>query len=169
MTDQVNGFSVRLPAGYRQIRDKAQVRSLIRAGAASNLRLRAVLEQYAGLGDRARVFAYRLGAKGFADNVNILSEPAEGVDTNRIGEVYSQVKPALQGRLGATITGHRVERVAGRKALRVEYRLTVAQRSLRGTQVYLIHQGRALIVTVTQEASSAQAEADLIIDSLRFP
>jgi hypothetical protein len=43
--------------------------------------------------------------------------------------------------------GHKVEMVAGTKALRIEYRLTVAQRKVRGTQIHLVHNRRAVVTT----------------------
>ena len=91
------------------------------------------------------------------------------MDADHIADLYDQVKPVLEAKLGATITGHRLETVAGTKALRVEYRASVAGQPYRGTQVYLIHNGKALITTITQnDANASTADANMIIDSLRF-
>jgi hypothetical protein len=170
VTDALNGFAVTLPAGYRRITDKAQLESVMKTGTTvAGSRYEAVMNQYASVGANARVLAFKLGAADFSDNLNILAGPAEGMDAEHIGDIYDKVRPALAGKLGATITGHKIEMVAGTKALRIEYRLTVAQRSLRGTQIYLIHNGRAVVTTITQnDVAASKPEANMIVGSLRF-
>jgi len=117
--------------------------SLMRASGTTNPRLKAVFDQYALIGKNARVFAFKLDAKGFVDSVNILAVPASaGLGGEHIGNVYGQVKQALESKLGATIIDHRVESVAGTKALSIEYRLPVAQRSVHVRQVYVTHRGK---------------------------
>jgi hypothetical protein len=170
VTDPENGFSVTLPAGYVRITDKAQLDSLMKAASKrAGAKIKAAMAQYGSLGSRARVFAIRIGATDFADNLNILVMPAAGADAEHFGDLYDQLRPTLEKQLGATITGHKVEAVAGTKALRIEYRLPVGQQSVRGTQVYLLHNGRVLVSTITQSAATGSAaEANMIVDSLRF-
>lgn len=168
VTDDVNGFSVRLPTGYTRITDKAMLQSMLKAGTVKDRKLRAVLEQYAPVVERARVFAFKPGTTNFADNVNILAVSPEGMDAEHIGDAYNQVKPVLEEKLGAVITGHRTETVAGTKALRVEYRVKMGPARVRGTQVYLIPKDKLLVVTITQnDVEASSADANMIIDGLR--
>jgi len=169
VTDDVNGFSLTLPDGYVRITDRAQLESLVKAGMAKNPRLKDVLKQYAAMGKSARVFALKHAVEGFADNLNVLAVPAAGLTGERIQDAYMTVKRALEYNLQATIVGHRVEMVAGTRALRVEYRLMIAQRPLHGTQVYLTHGDKLLIVSITQnEVKERTVDANRIIASLRF-
>lgn len=168
MTDDVNGFSVKLPAGYKRIKDKATLRSALKAGLSANPKLKAALDDYAPVVEQARVFAFKVGTTSFADNLNILAVSPDGMDAEHIGDAYAQVRPVLEDGLGATITGHRVVTVAGTQALRVGYRVKLPQGTVQGTQVYLIHNGKLLVVTITQNDKPASAaDADLIIDGLR--
>lgn len=101
-------------------------------------------------------------------SVNILAVSPEGMDAEHIGDAYNQVKPVLEEKLGAVITGHRTETVAGTKALRVEYRVKMGPTRVRGTQVYLIHKDKLLVVTITQnDVEASTADANMIIDGLR--
>ena len=139
VTDDVNRFSVTLPPGYTRITDKAQLEAIMKAGGRADPKYKAILDQYAAVGDRARIYAIKLGDTDFADNLNIIVDTADGMDADHIADLYDGVvKPVLEGKLGATITGHRLETVAGTKALRVEYRAKFAGKSFRGTQVYLV-------------------------------
>jgi hypothetical protein len=169
VTDKVNGFTVTLPADYQRIRNKAQLSSRTRTGAARLSRLKAVMDRYESMGVRARLFAFKVGTRVFADNINIIASPAAGVDADDIGSLYAQVSPSLSGKRGTTITAHRIETVAGTKALRVEYRVRLSKLSVRGTQVYLVHNGKVLITTITQnDVKASTAEANMMIDSLRL-
>jgi len=170
VTDAKSGLSVTLPAGYVRITSKAQLASLVKAGSASSgAKLEAASAQYGSLVDSARIFAIKAGATDSAANLNILVVPAAGVDAAHVADFYDQVQPTLEGQLGATIISHKVETVAGTRALRIEYRLPVGTKSVRGTQVYLVHKDSVLVTTVTQnDAKGSEAEVNLIVDSLRL-
>lgn len=151
VTDAVDGFSVTLPAGYTRITDKAKLRSVVKAGAATaGPRFKALLDQYESALDHQKVTAFKLSTPDYADNFNIIVDSAGQLDAEHIGDGYLPLKQVLEGKLGATITSHRVETVAGTNALRIEYRLPVAQKSVRGTQVYLIYNGKILILSIGQ-------------------
>jgi hypothetical protein len=170
VTDAKSGFSVTLPSGYVRITDKAKLESAMKAGSAvADPKVKAAMAQYGSVVDRARVFAIKVGASDFTSNLNILVFPAEGMNAAHLGELYEQVRPTLEGQLGAKITSHKFQAVAGLKALRIEYGLPVGQRSARGTQVYLVHEGSVLVLTITQDdATGSTAEVDRTIDSLSF-
>jgi hypothetical protein len=162
VTDGAYHFSVRLPAGYRQL-TKAKVSALLKAGGAANPKLKPLIDQYASMGKNVRVFAYKLATDRFASNVNVLAIPARGATSASFESAFRQAKPGLE-KFGARITVHRPDKVAGKSAMRVEYRLSTAAQRLRGTQVYFIHKDRLFVVTITQpdvEASSADAKAIL--------
>ena len=83
--------------------------------------------------------------------------------------LYGQVESALERKLGATVTDHQVTTVSGTKALRVEYDAKAGQTPVRGTQVYVVHNGKLLCLTTTQnDVDSSTADANTIIDSLRL-
>jgi hypothetical protein len=168
VTDAASGFSVRLPAGYTQITSKARLNELIKAGAATNPKLKGLVQQYAALGNRARVFAYKLDSSNtFTDNLNIMTIPSTA-GADQIGQAFDKVKPELE-KVGATITNHRVEEIGGTKALRVEYRLRMPGKRVRGTQFYFIHRGNIVVTTISQiDREASEPDASAIIGSLRL-
>lgn len=164
ITDAPNHFSVRLPAGYKRL-TKANVKALLKAGGAANPQLKPIIDQYASVGDRARVFAYKPGAGG--TNVNVLTIPTKATSKD-LETLYAGVKPVVE-KVGARITAHGVERLAGTKAMRIEYRLSMSTMRMRGTQVYLIHRGKVIVMTITQpDVDASTADAKAILGSLRL-
>jgi hypothetical protein len=168
ITDGPSHFTVRLPAGYTRL-TKARVKSLGEAGVAAMPQYKAILDQYLSLGDRARLFAYKTPVNGVGGNVNIAAFPAAGVTAGALEKGYdTALKPALK-QLGATITAHKVTKVAGAKAFRIDYRLTAAAQRVRGTQVYIPYRGKLLIVTVTQgDVGASTPQATAILRGLRL-
>jgi hypothetical protein len=167
VTDGAFHFSVRLPAGYKQL-NKAGVSAALKAGGAANPKLKPIIDQYASMGKNVRVFAYKMDTNRSASNVNVLAIPARGATSDSFESAFRQAKPGLE-KFGARITVHRPDKVGGKSAMRVEYRLSTPAQRLRGTQVYFIHKDRLFVVTITQpdvEASSADAKA--ILGGLRL-
>ena len=167
-TDAVNGYSVVLPKGYKRMKDKAALRAMVQKAAEANPGLKTEFEQYASVVDRVPVFALKLG-KTFNNNINILVTAPGGGTEDNIGDLYSQVPPVIEGKLGAKITDHKVMDLAGTKALRVDYRMKAGTEEVLGTQVYLVHNGKLLIVAITvKDASAGASEKNAIINGLRL-
>ena len=87
-----------LPPGYTRITDKAQLEAIMKAGGRADPKYKAILDQYATVGDRARIYAIKLGDTDFADNLNIIVDTADGMDADHIADLYDGVvKPVLRG------------------------------------------------------------------------
>lgn len=168
LTDAADGFSVTAPAGYEQIKDPAQVQALLKAGASASPQFAAqinAVQQVFSQG--AKIVALKPGLI-FADNINVLVLPGAGTSPSAIGQAYSSIVPNLT-KNGAVIRSHKEIQAAGGPALEIDYTLPIAGTTVQGTQVYLIHDDKAFITTLSQGSSAGSAGvADRVVHSLRF-
>ena len=86
-----------MPAGYTQIKGKAALQAMTNRVATAHPKLKATLEQYAPVVDRAQVFAMRLGDSVFNNAANIIVPPGGGKPDD-MNELYAHVKLPLNNK-----------------------------------------------------------------------
>ncbi len=167
-TDAADGVSIALPAGYRQIKDAAQLQQLLDKGASTSTFAKGLMTKYGALlKSSIKIFALDTDQALLSDNVNLLVTPAQGASISELKAQLPQLELQLRS-AGAKVGSTTTTTVAGSPALRLAYTLSNAGQELKGSQAYVLHHDKLYIITVTQAPTSSPAAAEAIFAGVSF-